>query len=689
MKAIFPYRHVHLDFHTSPLIPEIGVEFDPEEFAQTLEAGGVNSICCFAKCHHGLAYYPTKIGTIHPHLKPGLDLLGAQIDACHKHGINVTAYTTVDWDEDAAEKHPEWRQVDRAGRPVGRGPLDLSDRWRFLCMNTPYADYVIDQTEEVVKLYAVDGLFIDITYQAPPGCCCNTCVRGMLAEGLDPMSDADLSKYSLGVDRRFMARLSERVWALRPGLPIFYNSRLRLGADPAQGVPPELKYETHVEIESLPSGGWGYNHFPLFVRYFQTQGVPHFGHTGRFHKSWADFGGLKARAALEYECFRMLSSGSGCCIGDQLHPRGRLDPGVYQRIGEVYKQIALVEPWCEDAEPLADIGVLLAAKIPPDRRQGDYATEEGAMRALLELHQQYQFIDRNAEFARYRLIIVPDHVETDAELRAKLDRFVAAGGNLLVTGQSGLGHASPEWPALGVRWEKTSDYTPEYLHLGESLSQQLGDEAPPLDYVVYERGERVAALAGTQVLANIGEPYFNRTPLTYTSHQHAPIARLTDAPAITQRAPGFAGAAGEAIYCAFPLFRAYRLHGNPIFKQVIAALVGRLLPDPLLKIVAPSTAEATVLRQTLRANTSDAEERLVVHLLHYVPQRRTPDLDLIEDVIPLYDLPVAVKTAEQPDRVYLVPEGTDLSFEWDGQYASFRLPKLNGHQIICLSKSAR
>ena len=49
MKAIFPYRHIHLDFHTSPLIPGIGDDFDPEEFARTLEAAGVNSICCFAK----------------------------------------------------------------------------------------------------------------------------------------------------------------------------------------------------------------------------------------------------------------------------------------------------------------------------------------------------------------------------------------------------------------------------------------------------------------------------------------------------------------------------------------------------------------------------------------------------------------------------------------------------------------
>jgi len=668
MKAIFPYRHIHLDFHTSPLIPDVGADFDPEEFAATLAEAGVNSICCFAKCHHGLSYYPTKVGVVHPHLKPGLDLLGEQVAACHRHGINVTAYTTVVWDEEAAEKHPEWRQVDKAGRPVGRGPIDMSHRWRFLCMNTPYADYVVAQAEEIVQAYPVDGLFVDITFQSPPGCVCNACVRSMLEKGLDPTSDADLKEHSLRIERSFMARLSERVWALRPRLPIFYNSRLRLTADPEAGNPPELEHQTHVEIESLPSGGWGYNHFPLYVRYFQTQGIPHLGHTGRFHKSWADFGGLKPKAALEYECFRMLASGSSCCVGDQLHPRGRLDAGVYQRIGEVYRQVAEVEPWCEDSEPLADIGVLLAAKIPAAERTGDYSTEEGAMRMLLELHQQHQLVDRNADFGRYRLLVVPDAVEVDAPLRAKLDAFVAAGGALLVTGRSGLSAELPGWETLGVTWEGPSPYAPEFLH----LEPELAAVAPPLDYVVYERGERVRALPGAEVLARVGEPYFNRTPFTYTSHQHSPIARVTDVPAITRR--------GKVAYCAYPLFRAYKLHGNQIYKQVIAGLLASLLPDPLLKVEAPSTAEATVLRQEVGGET-----RLVAHLLHYVPQRRTPSLDLVEDVIPLYDVGLAVKAPSRPRRAYLAPQGTDLPLQWDGVYASCRVPKLEGHQLICFT----
>ena len=60
-----PSRQVHLDFHTSPSIPGVGAKFDKKQFQAALIEGNVNSITVFAKCHHGMYYYPTKIGTMH------------------------------------------------------------------------------------------------------------------------------------------------------------------------------------------------------------------------------------------------------------------------------------------------------------------------------------------------------------------------------------------------------------------------------------------------------------------------------------------------------------------------------------------------------------------------------------------------------------------------------------------------
>ena len=93
-------RQIHLDFHTSPLIPGVADRFDAEAFADTLAEANVNSVTCFAKCHHGMFYYPSKVGPTHPALK--IDLLGQMIKACHKRDILVPAYVSVQWDEHAA-----------------------------------------------------------------------------------------------------------------------------------------------------------------------------------------------------------------------------------------------------------------------------------------------------------------------------------------------------------------------------------------------------------------------------------------------------------------------------------------------------------------------------------------------------------------------------------------------------------
>jgi hypothetical protein len=145
MNSQLPFRQIHLDFHTSPHIPGIAADFDAGEFIDTLQDGRVNSITVFARCHHGYCYYPTQVGTPHPHLERP-DLLGEMVAACRAVGIRVGGYTTVTWDELAWETHPEWRHITPAGRIGGPAGSPLQPGWKNMCMNTSYADYVLAQT---------------------------------------------------------------------------------------------------------------------------------------------------------------------------------------------------------------------------------------------------------------------------------------------------------------------------------------------------------------------------------------------------------------------------------------------------------------------------------------------------------------------------------------------------------------
>src|ERR1700691_3609946 len=99
-------------------------------------------------------------------------------------------------------------------------------------------------------------------------------------------------------------------------------------------------------------------------RYTRRLGLDYLGMTGRFHRSWGDFGTIRNQAALDYECFRMLAYAGKCSIGDQLHPRGRLVKAVYERIGSTYASVKLKEPWCIGAKAVSEIGSLSNANFP-------------------------------------------------------------------------------------------------------------------------------------------------------------------------------------------------------------------------------------------------------------------------------------------------------------------------------------
>jgi len=178
------FRQIHMDFHTSPDIEEVGAEFDPEAFAATLEEARVDSVTCFARCHHGMLYYDSQLHPerVHPHLVR-TNMLQEQIDACHRRGIRVPIYITVQWDHFTAMEHPEWlsRSADGA---VLAGPEEGIQKtfnpgfYHVLCINSPYRDFLFAHTGEVLGRFApVDGLFFDILF--PVSCACRYCTEGI------------------------------------------------------------------------------------------------------------------------------------------------------------------------------------------------------------------------------------------------------------------------------------------------------------------------------------------------------------------------------------------------------------------------------------------------------------------------------------------------------------------------------
>lgn len=666
------FRQIHLDFHTSPLIPDVAQDFDPEEFAEVLHEARVSSVNIFARCHHGYCYYPTKVGKMHPSLKR--DLLGEMIEALHRRGIRCPVYTSVAWDELSASEHPEWRQIDARGKFIGRAPLE-SRGWQFLCMNSPYMDYLEEHVKELIKLYGkeLDGLWFDIVVQHPNGCFCPHCQRDMRRKGLRVDAREDRLQHNLSVEREAMRRLSQVVRSRLPEALVVFNCRVRLDRRVEKGIREELVYMSHLEIESLPSGIWGYLHFPMYARYFAPFGKEVVGMTGRFHLMWGDFGGLKNQAALEYECNRIIALGAKCSVGDQLHPRGRLDRITYRKIAEVYKEIERKEPFCVGARLKAEIGVLInsiteGAALGFSRSFGLEA-DEGATRMLMELHEQFHLLDEESDFDSYQVLVAPDGVLFSPSLRKKITRFLERGGALLLTYHSGIDPESGNFAVPGLKLEYSGEleFDVDYFRLDTEKVEGLD---PEYDYALYGKGSRVVAHEG-EVLAYLVHPYFNRSWEKFCSHRQTPPDRKSSDPFWIRK--------GRIIYISHPLFTLYRKYSYLPYKLIVKHSLRLLLPQPQLVVEnAPSSCEVTLLEQ-------EKEGREIVHLLFYVPERRGK-IDIIEDIVPLRDVLLKYRALQRPQRVYLAPDGKELAFRWEDNYAIFVVPEVRGHQMVVIEK---
>ena len=215
---------------------------------------------------------------------------------------------------------------------------------------------------------------------------------------------------------------------------------------------------------------------------------------------------------------------------------------------------------------------------------------------------------------------------------------------------------------MGLHYAGKAPFAPDYLLPGEELAGKLDVEHT----VCQLPGLRVKTEPGSQVLATAGAPYFNRTWDHFTSHQYSPLEKPTNEPLIVQN--------GRVIYIARPLFSDYAMVSRRPHRHIIDACIRRLLPQPWVgQHNLPVTAIVTV-----RAQGND----LIVHILNYVPQRRSRMIDILEDVIPLHDVQLSIRVEQVPTAAVLVPENEPADWTAEGAYIHIAIPRVCGYQMI-------
>ena len=298
----------------------------------------------------------------------------------------------------------------------------------------------------------------------------------------------------------------------------------------------------------------------------------------------------------------------------------------------------------------------------------------GLVKLLIEARVQFDILEPAAAWERYGLVVLPDFLEVNDALAARLHRYVAEGGAVLAIHRSGVLQGSEKsWlERYGLSYAGLSPFKPAYLLPGADWTSDI----PRYEYALYDGASQWRAAGAARVLANLGEPAFQRSPEHYTSHAQSPFDHATE----------FAAAAesGSVGLVAFPLGAGYYNHGYWVYRRAFERVVRDLLPVPLVRSNAPLSAELTVTHQAAKPGVRP--ERYLVHVVNFSALRGTPKHpEFYEDPVPLTDVRVTVNLPRRPATARAVIAGADLRLGGTGPAVEVTLTRVAVHEVISLN----
>lgn len=701
----YPWRKIHQDFQNSQYVPSIGEKFDANEFGDRLANASVQIMLVFAKDMHGYFYYPTKYNPVHPGLK--FDLLAEQVKACRKRGIEVHAYYCATWDHYLADQHQEWLTLNRDRQPY-LPKFDQTPGWTSLCLSRKdFVQLMLDHIEEFISKYDLDGIWVDMPAPIDAQCYCDECLRQIRAKGKDPLSLSVQAEHKHELYISFMKRTHAIVKKHKPKAQVEWNWQDLFG------LKARLPWTDAIDIEVVPTAFWGYYYMPLMMRYIRAFGHPVRGLTGRFLGFWSDFGGMKSQNQLDLELATMIANAARCNIGDQPHPNGRLDPAVYDIIGNCFARIKRLEPYLDQAAPVTE-AVFVIAGLPgtrpvaersaltapsaedmhrrgirdflrtsglpapgsersDDERRKNMGEIDGMIKLLLESKVQFDVMEPDASWERYPLVILEEDLPVDQAMADRLHAYIAKGGAVLVGNESGLlkGTGKSWLERYGLRYEGKSEFYPCYLVAEDGFIDGL----PAYEYVLYEGATLWRTEGAAKTVSRLGVPLFQRTAEHYTGHRQTPFDHATENAALAY--------SGKVGLFGFPIALGYYRANYWAYGKFFRHLLRQVLPAPLVETDAPLTTEVTITHQKARADIK-RPQRYMVHLVNFQPSRSTArSPDFFDDPVALTNVTVRVNLPLANVKARAVDAGVDLEVRAaPNGGVEVTVPRIAIHEIV-------
>ena len=697
------YRRALVGMEVGPTGAQFG-HSDPKDARYCSQFDGREIVrrCVSAHCDYlviwsrdgDYAYYDSKLLP----KAPGLghrDPLRETVEEAARHKLPVVAYCVVQQDGHYLREHPEFEMRDPAG-----------NRIRRFCYNSGYLD-VMKQIAAEQLAYGIAGFHIDMLDQGfgpPYGCWCESCRKMFEAKHGHVMPTGvtwneqwdDMLEFRYTTSERFERALCDYVKSLNPRATVDFNYHGNPPFSWEVGQRP-VQHAGNGDFVTGETGVWGFSALTvgLNAEFYRaaTPDVPFQVAMQRGVRMYHDQT-TRPLNDMRWELLTLLAHGAFVTMVDKTGFDGQLDPVAYDRIGAVFKE-AHTKREHFGHMLVAEVGIYFSSRtrdwLGREQAADYFQSFQGAHKAMVYEHIPWGIVlDENVTLERlrqFRVILLPHAAILSEREVASLRDYVQDGGNLILTGWTGMfgWRGEPrEESALRelagvhlVRRLNSLDNWVRFPGHSEGPTSVLGHGIPGAWPFLVKGSAAVLEPTSAQPVGELLQPF--RTTRQREGKEGTDWPMSADAPVGPAILLNEIGKGKVLTFACSPDYATASEHHIVEARRLLANAVRFLHPNPRIRITAPTTVEAIV--------TDDRAKRtLRVHLLGYnAPPQTTPPKDrphilpgLIEDA-PMYQ--AIVELAEPIKRAIATNKSTKLA-----RHGRRLEVMVNGiHEIVILS----
>jgi len=679
------YRRSLVDMHIDDWDEKFLSQFNSKEYVEMQALAEVQTVIFYASSNVGICYYPTKIGHMHKGIK-GRDILKEVIDLSHEKGMSVVVYYNI-WHKWAYDNHPDWRLVTSKGENTREFM-----RYGVCCINSPFRDFVINQTKELCNNYEFEGLWFDMIGLTTV-CYCPYCRKRYFSETGEEIprivnwEDPRWVRFQRKREEwlaEFAALLVSTAKKINPEITVvLQNAHWQNGWRDGLTLP---FFEVQDYISGDFYGGGLEESFVCKLFYNLTPNKPFEYMTSRC-PTLLDHTTMKSKALLEVQTYSALANNGAFCFIDAIDPEGTLNRDFYLRMGEIFRKVKEYEKYLDsNLKACQDVAIYLnfESLINPEdngkrvsesehKRSPHLEAAVNVAKTLLNAHIPFGVITkRNIDsLSDYQIIVLPNLLMIDNEEVEAFRKFVESGGSIYASGSTsllskdGIKHKDFLLSDLfGVSYLGETKEKLTYISPEEEFKTVFIGYSPKYPVTLFNPQLKIRRIKeDVKTLATITLPYTDPEDINiFVSANSNPPGISTEFPSIVLSRYG----EGRVIYSAGVLELMKEEDHRIIFINLLQLLSQR---PYFFEVDAPKSVEVTLFWQ-------EDKKYYLINLLNYQPE--LPNISV-------HNIKIRIKVDnKRPQRLMLLPEEIELPFRVEGSYVEFIFPRLENFSMLKL-----